>query len=92
MATVIGKTSDRINQLLAELITTASIVDGHLILKRKDGGQIDAGSVGGATSIMRVFYTSGAWPSRPTGALCVEWVGPTLPPQMTDKDSWVSTA
>jgi hypothetical protein len=39
--------------------------------------------------VTRLFYTSGAYPTRPTWALCVEWVGPTQPPNMTTKDTWV---
>lgn len=92
MASVIGKTSTRIDELLAALVTTANIVDGHLILKTREGGLIDVGGVGGANSVMRVIYANGAWPARPTGALCVEWVGPTPPTQSTDKDTWVNTA
>lgn len=92
MATVVGKTSTRIDQLLADLLVSATVVDGNLILTQYDGGQINAGGVGGANSVMRVFYTAGAYPTRPVGALCVEWIGPVQPPSMNTKDTWLNTA
>jgi hypothetical protein len=92
MATVVGKTSTKIDELLADLIVGATIVDGNLLLTQRDGGVVNVGGVGGSSSVMRIFYTSGAWPTRPVGALCVEWVGPTQPSAMTTKDTWVNTS
>jgi hypothetical protein len=89
MATVIGKTSDTIEALIANLVETIAVVDGNLIVTEHDGTTINVGGVGGPNSVMRVFYTSGAYPARPAGALCVEWIGPTQPPNMTNKDTWV---
>lgn len=45
-----------------------------------------------STVVHRVHYTAGAWPARPTGATCVEWVGPVAPAGMLSTDSFVSTA
>lgn len=89
MATVVGKTSERIDQLLADLYNNAKIVDGRLILISRDGTEDDIGGVGNANSVTRLFYTAGAYPSRPSGANCVQWVGPTQPPSMTEKDDWM---
>lgn len=88
MATVVGKTSNRIDQLLADLVTTAQLVDGNLIITKRDGTTLNVGNPGG---IKRIFYTNGAWPSRPTGAAEVQWVGPgtSAPPGMTDRDDWL---
>lgn len=92
MATVIGKQSAFIDALLAPLITGAQIVDGNLILTTKANGTILVGGVGGSNAVSRQIYKNGAYPTRPTGTLCVEWIGPTQPPQMTSDDTWVSTA
>ena len=89
MATVVGKTSTKIDELLADLIVGASIVNGNLILTQRDGGQVMIGGVGNSGSVQRILYTSGAYPARPTGVLHVEWIGPTLPPAMAEKDTWV---
>lgn len=89
MATVIGKQSQKIDELLADLLKNAIVRDGNLILIQNDGGEINAGGVGGPNSVHRIFYANGAWPTRPSGTLCVEWVGPTLPPAMTPQDSWM---
>lgn len=88
MATVVGKTSNRIDVLLAELLNDAELIDGSLVVTRYDGTQLNVGNPGG---IQRIFYTGGAWPSRPTGAAEVQWVGPgtTAPPGMTDRDDWL---
>lgn len=91
MATVIGKTSANIDALLGDLVTTGAIVDGNLILTTKDGTQINAGSVGNQNSVTRLVYTSGAYPSRPVGVLCVEWIGPVQPASMTNRDTWVQS-
>lgn len=91
MATVVGKTSTRIDDLLKDLVVEIEIIDGNLYYTLKDGTVANAGGVGGSNSVMRVFYTSGAYPTRPVGALCVEWVGPTQPPSMTAKDTWIQS-
>lgn len=92
MATVVGKTSVKIDDLLAPLVVSMSIVGGHLIYTLKNGTTVDVGVVGDANSVTRLFYASGAYPTRPTWALCVEWVGPTQPPGMTAKDTWLQTS
>jgi hypothetical protein len=89
MATVVGKTSDKLNALFAGTVVGLSIVSGHLIYTKGDGSQVDVGVVGDTNSVTRLFYTSGAYPTRPAWALCVEWIGPTQPPNMTTKDTWV---
>lgn len=89
MATVVGKTSTRIDELLASLLTNASIVDGNLIFTKKDGSQINVGNIGGAAAVQRIHYTNGAWPARPAGALNVQWIGPTYPSAMTERDDWL---
>lgn len=86
MATIVGKTSTRIDQLLADLFADAVLRDGNLILTRHDGTELNVGNPGG---IKRIFYTNGAWPSRPIGAGEVQWIGPTFPPAMTERDDWV---
>lgn len=91
MATVIGKTSNKIDDLLADTIVSLSIVNGHLMAMTHDGGTTDVGVIGDANSVTRLFYASGAYPTRPVWALCVEWVGPTQPPNMTTKDTWVQS-
>lgn len=92
MATVVGKQSYKIDELLFNLVTNARIQDGHLILERHGGAEVDAGGVGTNNSVERLFYANGAYPTRPVGVLCVEWVGPIYPSQMTNKDSWFDTA
>lgn len=91
MATVVGKTSTRIDQLLAKLVTNISVVNSNLVVTFRDGTTLDAGGVGGPQSVTRLFYESGAYPARPTNMLCIEWVGPVFPPALTNKDSWVQT-
>ena len=92
MATVTGKTSSRIDQLLAKLVTNLEVINGNLIITQRDGSQLNAGGVGSEQSIARLFYANGAYPPRPTNMICIEWVGPVLPPEMTKNDSWVNTA
>lgn len=43
--------------------------------------------------VYRVYKTNGTWPSRPSGATYVEWVGPGNPdpPYTTAGDSWLDT-
>jgi hypothetical protein len=89
MATVVGKTSTRIDQLLADLFINAAVIDGNLIFTQHDGGQINIGNVGGVNSVQRIHYTNGAWPARPVGALNVQWIGPTFPSAMTERDDWL---
>lgn len=91
MATVIGKTSSNIDDLLDDLVVGISIVDGNLMVETRDGTVENAGGVGGTNSVMRLLYSSGAYPTRPAGVLCIEWVGPTQPPSMTNKDTWVQS-
>jgi hypothetical protein len=91
MATVIGKTSDKIEALLADLVASVTVVDGNLIVTERDGTVINAGRVGDAGSVARMFYTSGAYPARPVGYFNVEWVGPTQPPTMAQGDTWLQT-
>lgn len=91
MATVVGKTSTKIDDLLGDMVISAQVIDGNLILTTKDGATMNAGAVGNANSIARLVYASGAYPGRPTGVLCVEWVGPTQPPNMTNRDTWVQS-
>jgi len=88
MATVVGKTSAFLDQLLAGLVTDGRLEDGNLILTLHDGTELNLGNPGG---IKRIFYTNGAWPSRPVGAGEVQWVGPvsTPPPGMTERDDWL---
>ena len=54
MATVVGKTSTRIDQLLADLLTTAQVIDGNLIFTQHDGGQINVGNIGGVNAVQRL--------------------------------------
>lgn len=89
MATVVGKTSTRIDQLLADLLLSAAVIDGNLIFTQHDGGQVNVGSVGGVNAVQRLFYTNGAYPARPSGALNCQWVGPTYPSAMTERDDWL---
>lgn len=89
MATVVGKTSTRIDQLLADLLTNAQVIDGNLILTQHDGGTINVGNVGGVNSVQRIHYANGVWPARPVGALNVQWIGPTYPSGMTERDDWL---
>lgn len=91
MATVVGKTSTEIDDLLADTVVSLTIVNGHLIATQHDGGTVDVGVVGDANSVTRLFYTLGVYPARPVWALCVEWIGPTQPPNMTAKDTWVQS-
>lgn len=86
MATVVGKTSTRIDQLLADLFADAELRDGNLIFTRHDGTELNVGNPGG---IKRIFYTNGSWPARPVGAGEVQWVGPTYPSAMTERDDWL---
>ena len=88
MATVIGKTSSRIDALLAPLLKTAAVIDGNLVVTQYDGTVVNAGGVGSGNSVQRIFYSSGAYPGRPSGALCIQWVGPVQPPNMTTNDDW----
>lgn len=92
MATVIGKTSTRIDQLLAKLVTNLSVVNGNLVATYRDGTTLSVGGVGSTQSVMRLFYENGSYPVRPTTVLCIEWVGPIYPSELGTKDSWVSTA
>lgn len=89
MATVVGKTSTKIDALLADLLINAQVIDGNLILFQYDGGQINLGSVGGVNSVQRLHYTNGAYPARPAGALNCQWIGPTYPSAMTERDDWL---
>jgi hypothetical protein len=50
MATVIGKTSERIDQLLANLVVNAEISGGHLFITFRDGAVSDLGPIGGGGS------------------------------------------
>ena len=86
MATVVGKTSTRIDQLLSDLVVTVALVDGNLIITKHDGTELNVGNPGG---VRRIFYANGAWPSRPIGAGEIQWVGPTYPPTMTERDDWL---
>jgi hypothetical protein len=86
MATVIGKTSTRIDQLLADVVVSVTLVDGSLVVTKRDGTTQNLGNPGG---IRRIFYTNGAWPSRPAGAADVQWIGPTYPAAMTERDDWL---
>lgn len=47
MATVISKTSVKIDELLADVVVNAQVVDGYLIVTTRNGSQINAGTVGG---------------------------------------------
>lgn len=89
MATVIGKTSTRIDQLLADLLINAQVIDGNLVFTQHDGGVINIGNVGGVNAVQRLIYTNGAYPARPAGALNCQWVGPIYPPAMTERDDWL---
>lgn len=91
MATVVGKTSMRIDQLLADLLINAQVIDGNLVFTQHDGGVINIGSVGGVNAVQRMLYTNGAYPPRPAGALNCQWVGPIYPSQMTERDDWLVT-
>ena len=87
MATVVGKTSNRIDQLLADVVVDAKLQDGNLVITKRDGTTLNVGNPGG---IKRIFYTNGAWPARPVGAGEVQWVGPMpAPPGMTERDDWL---
>lgn len=92
MATVVGKTSNRIDQLLGDLVADLAVVSNKLIATKRNGTTIDLGVVTGTQTVIRLFYENGAYPARPTNVVCVEWWGPSLPPSLTTKDSWVSTA
>lgn len=86
MATVVGKTSTRIDQLLADLLTNISVADGNLVFTRHDGTEVNLGNISG---VKRIFYTNGAWPARPVATDSVQWIGPTQPPNMTERDDWL---
>lgn len=47
MATVIGKTSVRIDELLAGVVVSVAIINGRLIISTRDGGVTDAGPISG---------------------------------------------
>lgn len=46
-------------QLLADLVTTAAMVDGNLIITKRDGTTLNVGNPGG---IKRIFYTNESGP------------------------------
>lgn len=43
-------------------------------------------------NVTRVVHNGTSYPSRPTGATYVEWVGPTQPTGAINGDTWVNTA
>jgi len=47
MATVVSKTSSKVDQLLADVIVDAHVQDGYLLVTTRGGAQINAGPVGG---------------------------------------------
>jgi hypothetical protein len=59
MATVDGKTSIKIDELVNGTVISGSVIDGHLILQTRGGAQIDAGVVTGGIT------TTNASPSIP---------------------------
>lgn len=60
MASVTGKTSIKIDDLINDTIISGSVVDGHLLLRNRAGAEIDAGVVTGASisplDVMPVGY------------------------------------
>lgn len=42
-------------------------------------------------NVTRVIHNGSNYPARPTGAVYVEWVGPTTPAGAVNGDTWVST-
>lgn len=49
MATVTSFTAERMQEIENETIVDASIIGGHLMLERRDGVMIDAGTVDGVS-------------------------------------------
>lgn len=43
------------------------------------------------TVVYRVVHNGTSWPARPTGATCVEWVGPVVPTAATANDTWTNS-
>lgn len=69
MATVTGYTAEKMDEISDSTVVDGSVVDGDLILERRDGGTINAGSVVGpqgppGTDPSIQVVTSG---TRPTG-------------------------
>lgn len=87
MATVVGKTSTRIDQLLADLVTTAAMVDGDLSITKRDGTSTTV------TSLSSSAFSTPMWrgPLDPQAPARCNAAGPEplLPPGMTDRDDWL---
>lgn len=100
MATVIGMTAERALQIDAALIVSGTVNgQGQLILVKKDGSQINAGTVIGsfptedqndARYVARVIHNGSTYPARPdVPAGMAEYVGPTTPTTWQTGDTWV---
>ena len=66
MATVVSKTSIRIDELLADLITNVHVESGYLIVTTRSGAVYNAGAIGGDGN---AWFTGGGAPSVGTGAV-----------------------
>lgn len=57
MATVIGKTSSRIDELLADLVTETEIIDGRLVVTKRSGAVSDMGAIDLAHNHDDLYFT-----------------------------------
>jgi microcystin-dependent protein len=80
MATVTGKTSIKIDDLINDTIVDGEIVGNHLILRSRGGAEIDAGVVTGATTSPLDFM--------PIGFIYTS-VLPTSPATLFGAGTWV---
>jgi len=80
MATVDGKTSIKIDQLINDTVVDGEIVGSHLILRTRGGAEIDAGSVS-ATSVSPLDF-------MPVGYIYMS-VLPTSPATLFGGGTWV---
>lgn len=66
MATVISKTSIKIDELLADLVTDVHVESGYLIITTRSGAVYNAGSVGGDGN---AWFSGAGSPSVATGSI-----------------------
>jgi len=82
MASVTGKTSLKIDDLINDTIVDGEMVGGHLLLRSRGGAEIDAGVIVGVTSILDVM---------PIGFVYIS-VSPTSPATLFGAGTWVRIA
>lgn len=67
MASVDGKTSIKIDNLINDTVVDGEVVGGHLILRTRGGSEIDSGAVTGVGSVGPAGPTGPAGPQGPAG-------------------------